>query len=124
MAKTPMKFVILTVFVALVFSTAVRGASRCTNRAAATEATTSPLTPAMINTMAEQGAEYAPGIGGQRTWDPAGFRAGVADMLAQPMTREGIQSFLRSNRLRVLPEELHLLVRELRGRTGFPHFGL
>jgi CubicO group peptidase (beta-lactamase class C family) len=86
-------------------------------------ATTSPLTPEMIEAMATKGTEYTPAAGGQRTWDPAGFRAGVADMLAQPMTREGIQAFLRSNRLRVLPEELHLLVRELRGRSGVPHFG-
>ena len=45
-------------------------------------------------------------------------------MLAQPMTQAGIQAFLRSNRLRVLPEEVYLLVRELRGRSGFPNVGL
>ena len=86
--------------------------------------TSSPVTPEMIETMARQGEEYAPGAGGQRTWDPAGFRAGMDDMLVQPMTRAGIRDFVRSNRLRVIPEEVYLLMRELRGRNGFPDVGL
>jgi hypothetical protein len=48
----------------------------------------------------------------------------MQDMLAQSMTIPSIQGFLRSNRLQVLPEELYLLTRELRGRQGFPNVGL
>jgi len=49
---------------------------------------------------------------------------GIADMQAVTLTIPNIQAFLRSDRLRVLPEELYLLMRELRGRAGFPNGGL
>jgi hypothetical protein len=87
-------------------------------------AVTSPVTPEMIESMARQAEEFAPAAGGQRIWDPAGFRIGMTDMLAQPLTLPNIQAFFHSNRLRVLPEEVYLLVRELRGRSGFPNVGL
>jgi hypothetical protein len=45
-------------------------------------------------------------------------------MLSQQLTLANIKSFIRSNRLRVLPEEIYVLVRELRGRNGFPDVGL
>jgi hypothetical protein len=86
--------------------------------------TTSPVTPAMIDSMAVQAETYGPSPSGQATWDPDGFRAGMQDMLAQSMTIPSIQRFLRSYRLQVLPEELYLLTRELRGRQGFPNVGL
>lgn len=86
--------------------------------------TTSPVTPAMIDSLAGQAEAYGPSPSGQVTWDPDGFRAGMQDMLAQSMTIPSIQGFLRSNRLQVLPEELYLLTRELRGRQGFPNVGL
>ncbi|HEX9893834.1 MAG TPA: serine hydrolase domain-containing protein, partial [Gemmatimonadales bacterium] len=87
-------------------------------------AITSPLTPAMIDTLARQGEEYSPAAGSKRIWDPAGFRAGMEDMLSLKLTRPNIQEFVRSNRLRILPEEVYLLVRELRGRNGLPNVGL
>jgi hypothetical protein len=84
-----------------------------------------PVTAEMVETMARQGEEFTPGIGGQRTWDPAGFRAGMEDMLAaSPLSMANVRAFLKSEKLRVLPEELSLLVRELRGRSGFPNVGL
>ena len=86
--------------------------------------TPSGVTPAMIDAMANQAREFTPGVGGQRTWDPAGFRAGMSDMLAVTLTLPNIKSFIRSNRLRVLPEEIYVLMRELRGRSGFPDVGL
>ena len=86
--------------------------------------TISPVTPAMIDSMASQAQEYGPGPSGQPTWDPAGFKAGMQDMLAQKLTMPGIQNFLKSNSLQVMPEELYLLTRELRGRQGFPYVGL
>jgi CubicO group peptidase (beta-lactamase class C family) len=87
--------------------------------------TQAPVTAEMIETLARQGEEFAPGVGGQRTWDPAGFRAGMADLLAiSPLTLPAIRTLLRSDRLRVLPEEVYLLMRELRGRSGFPNVGL
>lgn len=49
-------------------------------------------------------------------WDPAGFRAGVADMSAAELTPAGIAAFLASDRLQVLPEELPLIYLELGGR--------
>ena len=79
----------------------------------------------MVDAMTSQAEEFTPGIGGRKTWDPAGFRAGMEDMLAQaPLTMPRIRDFLTSERLRVLPEEVYLLVRELRGRNGFPNVGL
>jgi hypothetical protein len=48
-------------------------------------------------------------------WDPAGFRAGVADMASAELTPTGIAAFLGSDRLRVLPEELPLIYLELGG---------
>ncbi|MBM4187017.1 MAG: beta-lactamase family protein [Gemmatimonadetes bacterium] len=49
-------------------------------------------------------------------WDPAGFRAGVADLSAAELTPAGIAAFLASDRLQVLPEELPLIYLELGGR--------
>jgi hypothetical protein len=88
-------------------------------------ATVSPVTPEIIDAMARQGKEYSAGPTGQPTWDPAGFRAGMEDMLgAQPLSPTNMQAFFQSEKLRILPEELYLLVRELRGRNGFPYVGL
>jgi CubicO group peptidase (beta-lactamase class C family) len=87
-------------------------------------ATTTPITAEMVDAMATRAEEFAPAAGGAKIWDPAGFRLGIADMQAETLTLPNIQAFLRSNRLRVLPEELYLLVRELRGRAGFPNAGL
>ena len=49
-------------------------------------------------------------------WDPAGFRAGVADLSAAELIPAGIAAFLASDRLQVLPEELPLIYLELGGR--------
>ena len=87
--------------------------------------TQAPVTPAMIDTMARQAAEVTPGPGGRLSWDPAGFRVGMEDLLAVgPLTLPNIRALLTSGRIRVLPEEMYLLVRELRGRSGFPNVGL
>jgi CubicO group peptidase (beta-lactamase class C family) len=87
--------------------------------------TRAPVTAGMIDRMATRAEMYATAPSGEPTWDPAGFRAGMTDMLAQqPLSAASIRTFLRSNRLQILPEELTLLTRELRGRQGFPYVGL
>jgi CubicO group peptidase (beta-lactamase class C family) len=53
-------------------------------------------------------------------WDPAGFRAGLADLAPLAPTRDSVRAFLKSDRLRVAPEELELLFRELGGRGALP----
>jgi CubicO group peptidase (beta-lactamase class C family) len=56
----------------------------------------------------------------ERMWDPAGFRAGLADLAPLTPVRDSVRAFLRSNRLQVAPEELELLFRELGGRGALP----
>jgi len=72
----------------------------------------SPITPAMVDTMAA-GALIMEGE--PAVWDAAGFRAGVADLTAAGRRREAIRAFIDSDRLRVGPEELKLLWRQLGG---------
>ncbi|MBI4501717.1 MAG: hypothetical protein HY700_11210 [Gemmatimonadetes bacterium] len=52
------------------------------------------------------------------TWDEAGFRAGVEDMMRVPMRVDSIRAFLASDRLRVMPEELDLIYTALGGTAG------
>jgi CubicO group peptidase (beta-lactamase class C family) len=78
-----------------------------------------PVTPEIIDVMARARALPA-AENGAATWDEAGFRAGVADMLELPeFTPKEINGFLKSDRLKVLPEELELLHRELGGTGAF-----
>ena len=75
------------------------------------------VTPEMIDVMAR--AQPIPAQeNGLPVWDEAGFRAGVADMLTlKDFTQAEILAFLHSDQLKVLPEELELLHREL-GSSG------
>jgi CubicO group peptidase (beta-lactamase class C family) len=78
-----------------------------------------PITPDIIDVMARARALPA-AENGIATWDEDGFRAGVADMIAlKEFTPWEINAFLQSDRLKVLPEELELLHRELGGTGGF-----
>jgi len=76
-----------------------------------------PVTPEIIDVMARAKSIEAL-ESGVAAWDEAGFRAGAADMLTiKEFTQAGILEFLRSDRIKVLPEELELLNREL-GTSG------
>jgi CubicO group peptidase (beta-lactamase class C family) len=55
----------------------------------------------------------------QPGWDPAGFRAGVRDMLAVAPDPERVSAFLESQDLKILRPELDLIHRELGGRGRF-----
>jgi hypothetical protein len=79
----------------------------------------SPLTPQMIEAMA-CGAKVRTGTEKEVSiWNPAGFRAGVEDMLSIEMTPASIKAFLQSERLRVAPEELETLYLQI-GGSGVP----
>ena len=75
----------------------------------------SPVTPEMVEAMVAGAQVRAEAENGEPIWDPGGFRAGVQDMSSVQMTPAAIEAFLKSENLRVLPEELDLLVRELGG---------
>lgn len=78
-----------------------------------------PVTAEVIDVMARARALPA-AENGIATWDEDGFRTGVADMLTlSEFTPKEINAFLRSDRLKVLPEELELLHRELGGTGPF-----
>lgn len=78
-----------------------------------------PMTPEIIEVMAR--ARTLPSSeNGMAIWDEDGFRTGIADMLAlKEFTPVEINGFLTSDRLKVLPEELELLHRELGGTGAF-----
>ena len=78
----------------------------------------SPLTPEMVEEMAAGAKVQAELEKGVSTWDPAGFRAGIQDMLSVEMTPAAIQVFFQSKRLKVAPEEFFLLSREIGGRRN------
>jgi hypothetical protein len=55
---------------------------------------------------------------GSTLWNAEAFRLGVTDLLSvTPQSYTAIRAFLASDRLRVLPQELELIQREL-GVTG------
>lgn len=78
------------------------------------------ITREMIEAMATGARVNSELENGASVWDPAGFRAGVEDLLGVENTPAGYRAFLASARLRVAPEELELLYRELEGRGDNP----
>ncbi len=77
------------------------------------------LSPATIDRMVE-GAAPRQGRDGRTVWDPEGFRAGLDDLAHAELTPAGIAAFLKSDRFKVLPEELPIIYLELGGRGGLP----
>jgi hypothetical protein len=75
-----------------------------------------PIRPEMVDAMA-RGARESQALGhGLSIWDEAGFRAGVEDLMRVDRSPAGIKGFLRSNRMRVPPEDLELIFMEIEGR--------
>jgi len=74
-----------------------------------------PLSAATIDRMV-RGAAPRRNRDSAPVWDPAGFRAGIADLTAAELTPAGIAAFLASDRLQVFPGELPLIYLELGGR--------
>ncbi len=80
----------------------------------------SPLTPPMIEAMAN-GTRMVPNqVNDSALWDADGFRAGALDMLNVEMKPEAVRAFLESDRMRIAPEELDILYREIGGRSAYP----
>jgi len=52
-------------------------------------------------------------------WDEAGFRAGVEDMRHTPMHPDAIRAFLTSDRVRVWPEEMNIILAALGGGPNY-----
>jgi CubicO group peptidase (beta-lactamase class C family) len=77
-----------------------------------------PIPSAMIETIAAGAQIRHDGENGEPLWDPDGFRAGLADMLAVEPDPRAVAAFLCSDRLRVLPGELELLRMELGGEPS------
>jgi hypothetical protein len=69
--------------------------------------TQTPLTATDIDRAARSARPLH--TGARETWDEAGFRAGVYDMKHIALRPDSISAFLRSDRLRVWPEELNLI---------------
>ena len=82
----------------------------------------SPITPEMIEAMAVKAKVRTEAENGASVWDPAGFRAGVKDMMSIRMNPAAIKAFLESERLQVAPEELDIIFRELGGSGAFRAF--
>jgi len=82
----------------------------------------SPITPEMIEAMAVKAKVRTEAENGASVWDPAGFRAGVKDMMSIRMIPAAIKAFLESERLQVAPEELDIIFRELGGSGSFRAF--
>lgn len=75
----------------------------------------SPLTCALVEAMLAGAATRDGSLPPAERWDPDGFRAGIEDMLATELTQAGIRAFVACERLKLLPEELELISRELGG---------
>lgn len=78
----------------------------------------SALTSEKVESMA-QGAQVQSEIGAA-LWDAKGFRTGVADLLAIPMKPDALHAFMISDRIRVTPDELALIQRQLDGVVRIP----
>jgi hypothetical protein len=81
-----------------------------------------PLTDDMIEAMAKGTRVRAYAENGVSVWDPDGFRIGVKDMLSVNMTVKEVRAFVMSDQLRIAPEELMILYKELGGRTRPFHY--
>jgi hypothetical protein len=79
-----------------------------------------PLTPEMVDVLVAGATSRSGTLPDPTHWDPDGFRAGVADMLAVEMTPAAIHAFVASDRLQVLPQEIELVHREQGGRRDVP----
>ncbi len=69
--------------------------------------TQTPLTATDVDRAARSARQVHSGA--PDMWDEAGFRAGVNDMKHIPLRPDSIGAFLRSDRLRIWPEELNLI---------------
>jgi CubicO group peptidase (beta-lactamase class C family) len=74
-----------------------------------------PLTTQSIDAAARGAQVRTTSQGGEPMWDERGFRAGVDDLRHVAMQPDSIRAFLRSDRVRVWPEELNLIYGALGG---------
>ena len=75
----------------------------------------SPLTPEVVEAMADGARVDADAKSVTSQWDAAGFRAGVADLLKVDRKVDAIRAFMNSDRLQISPEELELIYLEIGG---------
>ena len=72
------------------------------------------VTPGMVDSMAAGARPREGDRARTELWQEDAFRLGVTDLLAvRPQTYAAIRAFLASSRLRILPQELELINREL-----------
>lgn len=83
-----------------------------------------PITPEMVEAMSSDPKVGAMSSRAKENWDPAGFRAGVEDMLKVEMKPTAIKSFVESDRLRINPEELLPISQELGATISLLPWGL
>jgi hypothetical protein len=72
-----------------------------------------PITPEMAEAMASGTRLGETSNRAKENWDPAGFRAGVEDMLKVEMKPAALKAFVESDRMRINPEELLPISKEL-----------
>lgn len=73
-------------------------------------------TEAMMEEMSAGAREV--GEGSLSLWDPDGFVAGFRDMAGSANSLDQVRAFFRSDALRILPEELDLILFEMDGTTA------
>jgi hypothetical protein len=76
----------------------------------------------MIDAMANGAQVRVDAENGVSIWDPEGFQTGLRDMLSVDMTVNESRAFVSSDRLRIAPEELMILYKELGGLTRPFHY--
>jgi hypothetical protein len=76
------------------------------------------LTAEVIDAMSDGAMLRAGSPNSSSGWDPEGFRAGIDDLLKISMTIPDIQSFLKSDKCRVNPDELKKIYKELGGEQA------
>jgi hypothetical protein len=79
-----------------------------------------PISPGMIDAMVRGSAVQTQLQRGESVWNEDGFRAGIRDMAGVEMRPQSIARFMKSDGLRIMPEELPIIYLELGGRGTLP----
>ena len=72
-----------------------------------------PITPELVGAMSSGTRLSELSTRAKEDWDPAGFRAGVEDMLKVEMKPAALKAFVESDRIRINPEELLPISKQL-----------
>jgi len=83
-----------------------------------------PITPEMVEAMSAEPKVGVTSSRAKENWDRAGFRAGVEDMLKVEMKPAAIKAFVESDRIRIGPEELLPISKDLGATISLLPWGL